>query len=91
MNLSGGSPSELPEEFVKRSAVNWAEKINTPILICHGKADSRVKIEQAYKMADALEKAKKEYKLIIYENEEHFLKGVKWLKDSIEWLHQYPL
>lgn len=89
--LVGGSPSECPEEFKKRSAVNWAEKINTPILICHGTSDSRVKVEQAYRMADALEKAKKEYKLIIYENEEHYLKGVKWLKDSIEWLRQYPI
>ena len=89
--LVGGSPSECPEEFIKRSAVNWAEKINAPILICHGTADSRVKVEQAYRMADALEKAKKEYKLIIYENEEHSLKGTKWLKDSIEWLKQYPI
>lgn len=89
--LVGGAPSECPEEFIKRSAVNWAEKINSPILICHGTADSRVKVEQAYRMADALKKAKKEYKLIIYENEEHSLKGTKWLKDSIEWLRQYPI
>lgn len=89
--LFGGSPSECPEEFIKRSAVNWAEKINAPILICHGTADSRVKVEQAYRMADALKKAKKEYTLIIYENEEHSLKGTKWLKDSIEWLRQYPI
>lgn len=89
--LVGGAPSECPEEFIKRSAVNWAEKINSPILICHGTADSKVKVEQAYRMADALKKAKKEYKLIIYENEEHSLKGTKWLKDSIEWLRQYPI
>lgn len=89
--LVGGAPSECPEEFIKRSAVNWAEKINSPILICHGTADSKVKVEQAYRMTDALKKAKKEYKLIIYENEEHSLKGTKWLKDSIEWLRQYPI
>lgn len=87
--LVGGAPSECPEEFIKRSAVNWAEKIKPPILICHGTADSRIKVEQAYRMADALKRAKKEYKLIIYENEEHSLKGTKWLKDSIEWLRQY--
>lgn len=87
--LVGGSPTECPEEFIKRSAIYWAEKINAPLLICHGTADWRVRVEQAYKMADELQKANKTYKLIIYENAEHSLKGTKWLKDAIEWLRQY--
>jgi len=87
--LVGGSPNDCPEEFIKRSAVYWAEKINTPLLICHGTADWRVRVEQAYKMADALKKANKTYKLIIYENAEHSLEGTTWLEDAIEWLRQY--
>lgn len=87
--LVGGSPSECPEEYIKRSAVYWAKKINAPILICHGTSDEKVRVEQAYKMADELKKANKTYKLMIYENAEHSLKGTTWLKDSIKWFRQY--
>ena len=63
--LIGGSPTECPQEYIKRSAVYWADRINTPILICHGTADTRIKVEQAYNIAEKLKEAHKEYKLII--------------------------
>ena len=50
VELIGGTPEELPEEYKKRSAVYWADKILPPVLICQGTADWRVVPEQAYKI-----------------------------------------
>lgn len=42
----------MPEEYEKRSAVKWADKINIPILIVHGGSkDWRVSTQQAKAMA----------------------------------------
>lgn len=87
--LIGGSPTECPQEYIKRSAVYWADKIKAPLLLCHGTADTRIRVEQAYNMVEKLKEAHKEYKLIIYEKAEHSLKGTTWIKDTIEWLRNY--
>lgn len=90
--LIGGSPDEKPEEYEKRSAVNWADKINVPMLIIHGGVtDWRVNTQQARDMASALEKAGKEYKLIIYEEADHSLDGTNSYLDAFDWFDSHPL
>lgn len=84
--LVGGSPEEYPEEFYKRSAVCWADKIIPPVLICQGANDWRVVPEQAYKMDRALESAHKEHKLIVYGGADHSLEGTTYIQDVTEWL-----
>ena len=51
--LMGGSPTEIPEEYEKRSATYWANEIKCPILIIHSKLDSRVSFSQAQKIVTA--------------------------------------
>lgn len=69
--LIGGTPTELPEEYRKRSAVYWANEINCPTLIIHSKNDIRVSFAQAEKMEVALKKANKECEFIQYEDDIH--------------------
>lgn len=89
--LIGGSPRELPEEYVKRSAVCWADQIIPPILIFQGTDDWRVIPGQAYEMDRALTEAGKEHKLVIFEGADHSLQGTTYIDDVIEWFRSHPL
>lgn len=53
----GGSPSEFPEKYIERSAVLWAERIHTPIMLIHGKKDRHVSFAQSLEMYHALKNA----------------------------------
>jgi len=71
--LIGGTPKELKNEYIKRSAVYWADEINVPILILHGSDDWRVEQGQAQKIANEFDKYDKDYRLIIYPGDDHSL------------------
>ncbi len=50
----GGTPEEVPEEYTKRSAIQWAEEINTPLLIFHTVDDIRAPVEDVDKFVSLL-------------------------------------
>lgn len=87
MDLIGGNSTQLPEEFKRRSAIYYANKIDTPILILHGESDKRVSYLQARKMADELKKYGKVYKLIIYPEGNHSLSNFYWqaFSEQMRW------
>lgn len=90
--LVGGSPEEKPEEYEKRSALQWSDQIDAPILIIHGgPKDIRVSTQQAVDMASALEKAGKEHALIIYEEADHSLNGTNYYLDMCDWFDTHPI
>lgn len=57
----------------QRSAVFWADNIQTPVLILHSAKDGRVPCRQSLQLAEALQKAGKEYSLKIYSIKSHSL------------------
>ncbi|MCX2764981.1 alpha/beta hydrolase family protein [Aquimarina muelleri] len=62
------------EQYIEdRSAVRWANKINTPIYILHSRQDGFVSVNHAIEMAGELEKANKEYQLKVYNEKSHSL------------------
>jgi dipeptidyl aminopeptidase/acylaminoacyl peptidase len=67
------SPEELQEQLRARSAVYWAEKITVPLLIQHGDADERIKVDQAQRLSAQLEQLGREHRTIYYEGGNHFL------------------
>jgi dipeptidyl aminopeptidase/acylaminoacyl peptidase len=70
-----GHPVKHAAEYVRRSPVCWADRIRVPVLIVHGSADTNVSVEHAYRLAQALEKAGKDYTMAVYEGRGHvFLK-----------------
>ena len=73
IDLIGGTPEEKEEEYKKRSAYLWPEKVNTPVLILHGGDDWRVKVTQAEKLAEKLEELGKTYELKVYPGGSHGL------------------
>lgn len=71
VELIGGTPEELPEEYEKRSATYWADEIDCPLLIIHSTWDGRVSFAQAEKMVEQLEMYGKEYEFVVYEDTGH--------------------
>jgi dipeptidyl aminopeptidase/acylaminoacyl peptidase len=91
-----GSPYTSPQKFKDLSPINFASKINVPILILHGNNDRLVLPEHAWKMSDELFKHQKEQDIIIlYSPEEdtgHNLKG-RALEEAheqmLKWFNKY--
>lgn len=69
--LIGGTPEQLPEEYSRRSAVAWADEINTPLLIFHTTGDDKVSIKQADKLVKQLKKYQKDYEYVTFESNIH--------------------
>jgi dipeptidyl aminopeptidase/acylaminoacyl peptidase len=59
------------ESLRERSAVYWADKINTPLLLLQGTADWRVNTSQVLALAQKLQESGKTYELIVYANDDH--------------------
>jgi dipeptidyl aminopeptidase/acylaminoacyl peptidase len=59
------------ESLRERSAVYWADKINTPVLLLQGTADWRVNTSQVLALAEKLQDSGKSYELIVYANDAH--------------------
>ena len=91
IELVGGTPQQKEAEYKKRSVYYWPEKINTPILILHGEADWRVRVTQAQKLADKLNKLGKTCELVIYPGGSHGLSENSRDRDSriLNWFTKY--
>ena len=91
-----GSPYTSPQKFKDLSPINFANKINVPILILHGNNDRLVLPDHAWKMSEELFKHQKEEDIIIlYSPEEdtgHNLKG-RALEEAheqmLKWFNKY--
>lgn len=75
-----------------RSAVNWPDSFNVPILIMHGELDAQVKPVYAMDIANKLSEKGKTFQLIILEGGNHILSGKHSYerdKQVIEWFRKY--
>lgn len=75
------------EYFKSRSAIDWTDKINTPILILHSRQDGRVPVEGALQLALNLSKLNKPYKIKVYDKKSHSLPYSKFdsFDEIIKW------
>lgn len=86
-----GNPIKDKEEYIKRSAVYWADELNVPILILHGEADSHVSVKQAEILAAKLKEHNKEYKFISYPDGNHGLgtHSLQRNEEIIQWFESH--
>lgn len=101
---SGASAGSYPwnnyDLYVNQSPLFNADKINTPLLLLHGTADTNVPIGESYQMYTALKLLGKEVEFIKVEGENHAIYNykkrigwnhsiyawfAKWLKDDSRW------
>jgi dipeptidyl aminopeptidase/acylaminoacyl peptidase len=84
---------EDPEDFRKFSAVAYANKVTTPLLILHGGADQRVPTFQGIEYFQILAARGKTVRLVTYPGSPHF--PVLWeqrinvMQEVGEWLRKY--
>ena len=74
-----------------RSAVYWAETLNTPLLLLHGGDDWRVSPSQSLELASRLAELHKTYQLFVYSDDDHNLSLHREQRDRaiIDWFHHY--
>ena len=93
-------PWNAAELFVDQSPLFHADKINTPLLLLHGNADTNVPIGESIQMFAALKLLGKTVEFVQVNGENHGITGynkrigwqnsiyawfAKWLKDEPEW------
>ena len=62
------------DEIIKaRSAIYWYEQLDAPLLIMHGGHD-KLPVSQSLDLAQQLQKSGKTYELIVYAEDNHYLK-----------------
>lgn len=66
-----GFLEEYHEFFEKTAPLNHSHKIKAPLLIFHGKNDSRVPVEEAEQLAKEMESRGQEVEMIIFPDEGH--------------------
>jgi dipeptidyl aminopeptidase/acylaminoacyl peptidase len=64
--LFGGSPDDLPDLYLERSPIVYAQDVKAPVLILAGDNDSRCPIRQILNYCERLTKLGKEFELYRY-------------------------
>jgi dipeptidyl aminopeptidase/acylaminoacyl peptidase len=84
-------PSNKSSALRERSAMDWPEKVNAPLLILHGGDDDEVPATEALAFATKLSNLKKPYELVVYANEVHEVANNRRDRDAriIEWFRRY--
>lgn len=103
---AGSYPWKNPELFTKHGALFNADKINTPLLMMHGTADTNVPIGESIQLYNALKILGKPVEFITVDGENHFISDypkrelwhksimawfARWLQDDASWWNEmYP-
>jgi dipeptidyl aminopeptidase/acylaminoacyl peptidase len=86
-------PGQFPEAFRQFSAVMFADKVSTPILILHGDADLRVPTYQGREFFEALADNGKTTRMVTFPGSGHFPSLWEQRRDVFreiaEWLKRY--
>ena len=97
---AGSYPWNNPRLYTEQSPLFHADKINTPLLLLHGGADTNVPIGESIQMFNALRILGKTVEFITVDGENHAIYAyqkridwnktiyawfAKWLKDQPEW------
>lgn len=82
----GGSEAEIPEEYHRRSPINFAEASTVPQLLLHGLRDSAVLPRQSQVWAERMEDlGREDFIYVEYPDEDHSLRRYKaTVRDRLE-------
>jgi dipeptidyl aminopeptidase/acylaminoacyl peptidase len=78
--------------LAKRSAINFVNKLpDIPYLLMHGSSDETISPLQSIDLAKKFQEKKLNYRLVIFEGGDHFLKSHRKEVDSLRksWFDKY--
>ena len=88
-----GVPWENPELYEKWSPSNFADRIQTPMLLIHGEHDYRVPLNQALQLFTVLKRRGVPSRFLYYPDEGHWVLKPQnsrlWYKTLLDWLDSY--
>jgi dipeptidyl aminopeptidase/acylaminoacyl peptidase len=90
-DLDLNNPQAVEAIVERRSAIRWADRIRTPVLIMHGLADLDMPVEHSQRMAAELTRLGSTHRLLLFEGEQHRIGGRGAERDAaaIEWFQKF--
>jgi len=89
----GGTPYEIPEEYIKFSPSTYVKNWKTPMMVIHGGLDYRVVETEGFSTFNALQRLGIPSKLIYFPNENHWVlqpaNSEFWHKSVINWMDKW--
>ena len=91
---SGATPgTSSPRRLIvrRRSAIYWADRLDVPLLLMHGGADSNVDPAQSRLLDRLLTQAGKPHELVIFDGDNHVLREHREERDrrAVAWFRRY--
>lgn len=90
---AGTFPWDNQKMYVGQSALFNADKVNTPLLLLHGSADTNVPVGESIQLYTALKLLGKECELVQIEGQDHHIvdykKRIKWHKTIMAWWEKH--
>jgi dipeptidyl-peptidase-4 len=86
-----GLPSENPEGYRGSSVLNAAAQLKGRLLLIHGAMDENVHVQNTYRLVDRLQRADKQFELMIYPQSGHSIRNPKRLKQMRSLMTEFVL
>jgi dipeptidyl aminopeptidase/acylaminoacyl peptidase len=85
------NPEAMDAIVERRSAIRWAARIRTPVLIMHGAADQDIPVEHSQRMAAELNRLGRTHRLLLFEGQQHRIGGRGADRDTaaIDWFRRF--
>lgn len=84
-----GNPAYNKEAYEERSALCFAEQIDTPLYIVHGTEDERVPFHNSEEFYERMKALGKDVKFKACQGQDHVTPAWAYLEDYFYWLRQY--
>ncbi len=86
-------PSDNPDGYKSGSAMTYTDGYKGKLLITHGALDDNVHMQNTIEFVQDLQKASKEFQMMIYPNQRHGIRGA-WRSHAMQeevtfWFHHF--
>jgi len=82
------TPQENPEGYERTSVVKAAAKLHGRLLLIHGIMDDNVHVQNSLQFARALQRADKDFELMVYPNDRHGIRGRHYQRLVIDFMRR---
>jgi len=80
------TPQENPDGYKKTSVVRAAKNLHGKLLILHGLMDDNVHAQNTIQLVDALQKANKNFEIMVYPNARHGISGKHYQRLTLDFM-----
>jgi dipeptidyl-peptidase 4 len=81
-----GTPKDNPKGYELSSVVKAAKNLHGKLLIAHGMMDDNVHVQNTMELVDALQKADRDFEVMIYPHARHGLSGKHYQRLQIDFM-----